>query len=399
MVDPKTELTALLAELPEAAEERQRSAFAEQTQGRAKSLVLFGAGNLGRRTLAGLRRVGIEPLAFSDNNRERWGTTQDGVPILAPAEAAQRYGSSAAFVVTIWGAGQKHRLVDIRRQLQGQGCAVIVPFALLSWHYPDAFLPYLAIDVPQKVLRQRDRVLHAYEVLADRVSQDEFVAQVRWRLWLDFDGLPAPCPGPQYWPADVLAPRGQEIFIDCGAFDGDTIAELVHKRPESIGQIVAFEPDPANFVRLQEWVTHLPPELAGRIRIRQEAVGACRAMLRFGASGTAASAVGQGDHTVMCVALDEVLAAETPTYIKMDIEGSELDALHGARGVIGRALPVLAVCAYHCQDHLWEVPLAMAALGGSYGLYLRAHNLEGFDLVCYAVPPGRWAKTAPDAMD
>ena len=41
----------------------------------------------------------------------------------------------------------------------------------------------------------------------------------------------------------------------------------------------------------------------------------------------------------------------------MDIEGAELDALNGAKATIRKHLPKLAVCLYHVQEHLWEIPL------------------------------------------
>jgi len=84
--------------------------------------------------------------------------------------------------------------------------------------------------------------------------------------------------------------------------------------------------------------------------------------------------------------------AATPTFIKLDIEGYEIEALRGARGVIDRAAPVLAVCVYHLQDHLWRIPLLLREWRSDYALFLRPHNEEGWDLVCYAVPRARLSR-------
>jgi len=99
--------------------------------------------------------------------------------------------------------------------------------------------------------------------------------------------------------------------------------------------------------------------------------------------------VGSGGVVVDCVALDEALGDRRTTYIKMDIEGSELDAVTGAAGIIRTSQPVLAICVYHHQDHLWRIPAAVAGLADEYRFYLRPHLLEVWDLVCYAVPVGR----------
>jgi hypothetical protein len=89
------------------------------------------------------------------------------------------------------------------------------------------------------------------------------------------------------------------------------------------------------------------------------------------------------------VCLDEALSGVEPTYIKMDIEGAELDALTGARGIIERYTPVLAICSYHLQNHLWKVPLLIRSFSDKYEFLLRPHFLEGWDLVTYAIPKHR----------
>ena len=96
----------------------------------------MGAGGLGRRALAGLRRHGVEPLAFADNGIERQGTTLDGVPVLSPEAAAREFGRRAVFVVTIWGANRPHRFAHSREQLRALGCDVVCSFPPLFWKYP-----------------------------------------------------------------------------------------------------------------------------------------------------------------------------------------------------------------------------------------------------------------------
>src|ERR1700729_3284615 len=107
---PRDLLEELLGESPASARNREQTTFQKAAGGRDQRIVLFGAGGLGRRTLAGLRSAGIGPLAFSDNRPELWGTDIDGLTVLPPEEAATAFGSNATFVVTIWGAGSTHRL-------------------------------------------------------------------------------------------------------------------------------------------------------------------------------------------------------------------------------------------------------------------------------------------------
>ncbi|HEX4565633.1 MAG TPA: FkbM family methyltransferase, partial [Vicinamibacterales bacterium] len=104
--------------------------------------------------------------------------------------------------------------------------------------------------------------------------------------------------------------------------------------------------------------------------------------------GEASRVTARGGGSTIAVALDDVMAGWRPTLIKMDIEGSEIEALLGARASIAANRPSLAICVYHRPDHLWRVPLLLSSwreLDG-YRYYLRAHAFDGFDTVLYANP-------------
>lgn len=390
MVAP-SDLDALLARDARACRAEARAAFAKASLGRP--IVLMGAGGLGQRTLAGLRRVGIDPLAFADNSTTRQGTSIDGVRVLAPPAAAAEFGRTAAFVVTIWGAGSPHRFADSRTQLRALGCDVVVNFPLLYWAHPEALLPFYLQDEPHHVLEQRDDVAAAFALWADDASRAEYVAQVRLRLDADFDGLPHPVAHPQYFPPDLWEWSRSEWIVDGGAYDGDSIRELVRLHGDAFAHVLALEPDPANFARLQATVAALPLERRVKVACEPVALASRAGTLQIASTGTAASAAASSatgaSVSVRAVPLDDLLGAQAPSFVKLDIEGAEPDALEGARRTIVAHAPVLAVCVYHRQDHLWRIPLMLRAWRDDYTLFLRPHNEGGWDLVCYAVPRAR----------
>src|SRR6202023_753179 len=127
-----------------------------------------------------------------------------------------------------------------------------------------------------------------------------------------------------------------------------------------------------NFAKLKRFVGGLSADLQGRIEPIGKALGERPGILRFSATGTAAASVSAEGIDVVSVALDGELA-DAPSYIKMDIEGSEPAALRGATGIIGRHAPILSVCVYHAQDHLWSIPLQIAASHPGYNMFLRPH--------------------------
>lgn len=386
----EAQLDELLGESIDSAKLRERSTFDRLTEPFSDSLVLFGAGTIGRRTLAGLRKSGIEPLAILDNNPALWNTSIDGLKVLSPQDGASLFADRCAVVVTIW--NYQHSFVQTRKQLEALGCRKIVSFISLWWKYPDMFPPHYFLDLPHRILSKAEDMRAAFAVWHDDSSRNEYVAQLRFRLQLDYEGLPDSAGGWQYFRENLFSLSSDEVFVDCGAFDGDTIKDFLDDRKQAFGSIVALEPDPANLEKLQRYVSLLPEGIRSKITVLNLAAGAARHKVRFQATGTPASAVSlEGDVEVDCLPLDEILQGLAPTYLKMDIEGAEPDALTGAAKAIQESRPILAICVYHEPDHLWRIPLLMKALTKDYVFFLRPYRPEGWDLVCYGIPKERYA--------
>jgi FkbM family methyltransferase len=382
-------LENLLSEPLDSVHQREVAAFDRATEGRVDRIVLWGAGRLGRKTLAGLRQLGVEPLLFCDSNPALWGRDVDGIAVVSPEDAAGRHGSDATFVITIWGPHDRETMADRCQRLSDLGCATVVPFAPLFWQYPDVFGSYYAFQPPHRTIEQADDIRRAFNLWADEASRAEFVTQVEWRLHGDFGVLSSPVAHEIYFPEDLVDLQPGELFVDCGAYDGDTIRSLLARPALSEVGIVAFEPDPATFQQLEAYRDALAPEIRRRFELHQAAVGAVPSQLAFDPAGNEASSIGSGSLTVDCVTVDDALTGRTPTYLKMDIEGWEPEALAGARRTIASARPVLAICVYHEFDHPWRIPLAIASMSEQYRYYLRPHHLQAWDLVCYGVPAGR----------
>ena len=101
--------------------------------------------------------------------------------------------------------------------------------------------------------------------------------------------------------------------------------------------------------------------------------------------GDSQSTVGLGEGKGHVVPLDDALHDEKTTFIKMDIEGAEPQALRGARKIIQTQKPKLAICIYHDFRHLWEIPLYIKSLVPEYRIYFRHHTNLEYETVCYAI--------------
>jgi FkbM family methyltransferase len=355
-----------------------------------KSLVLVGAGTLGRQILACLRRDVIEPLAFADNNPALQGKFIEGVQVLSRQQAAEKYGNLAAFVVTIWNTD--HSFVQTYKELTALNCKKVVSAVTMRWKYPEALLPFFWLDKPSKTCAKADLIRAVFPLWADDFSRHEFLAQLKFRILGEFDSLSAPVPQESYFPDDIFDFHPDEAFVDCGAFDGITIKHFLKRQPSFDGQIAAYEPDPINLQHLKQYISSLENSLSKKIVVLPNAVGEKREKVHFDATGTMGSNISaKGLLEVDCVTLDESLKEHQfhPTYIKMDIEGSESEALLGARNIIKNNSPILAICLYHRYDDLWRIPLLIKEISNKYSIFLRPHEIEGWQIVCYAVPKER----------
>jgi FkbM family methyltransferase len=381
----ETVLQRIAAESSDAVRTREESAFARFAGPNEERLILFGAGSLGQLVFQGLERAGIRPIAFADNNKRLWHAEIAGIPVLPPSIASDRYRHSACFVVTIYN-GSRARL-----QLKELGCKHVAPFAALYWKYAEIFTPKLGIDLPHKIRGFTREIRACQGVLGDQDSLRELAEQVHWRYWLDYNSLPPHLdPLDTYFPLHLIAPCDNEVFVDCGSFRGDTIPSFTSHWRDRFQHIFALEPDPQNRVVLEARTDELG--LTDRVTVIPYAVADETCSVSFASAGTVTSQiVRDGGPAIVaeCRRLDDIPWTLTPTYIKMDIEGAEPQAIVGASELLRHHHPILAVCIYHRSEHLWQIPNLIHSIAPEYSLFLHRYAEECWEGVCYAIPSHR----------
>lgn len=361
--------------------ESRRNEILERV-GDRRDVLLFGAGDLGRLAVRDLAGSGFLPRAFVDNNPARWGSTIDDLEVLPPYEAARRFDTGTLWLITVY----------TNRAVIAQCAELGVPWitcAELSWLLPEPHSPGFDFGHPDALASCAAEIERAAGLWADPESAAEYAAQIRWRFLLDYGGLTPPRPMSElYFPDDLVRSLDDEVFVDLGAFTGNTVEDFLARRGHRWSRIVAVEPDRRHCATLRDSFPTWGGDPA-RIRIEAVAVGAIRGILPFEASGTVSSRTGTGASDVEVVPLDELLEHEAPTYLKFDVEGAEHDALVGGARTIGARLPVLAVCLYHKPEDVWDLPLLVHSIAPGYRLHLRRYSEERWETVLYAIPPDR----------
>ncbi len=202
--------------------------------------------------------------------------------------------------------------------------------------------------------------------------------------------------------ASVRAAPGDIVF-DVGGCWGDTalyFASLVGPQ----GKVFTFEFDPESLEILRANLA-LNPELAGRIEVVERALwdtsgdtlqfdqaGRCT-MVR---AGSGSGSAGAGGSRVTTMTLDDFVAEaglERVDFVKMDVEGVELNVLAGAQGTLVRHAPKLAIAAYHKDDDLVTIPRAIPAIEAGYRFYLGSFSPVEDETVLFARATERSSST------
>ena len=105
----------------------------------------------------------------------------------------------------------------------------------------------------------------------------------------------------------------------------------------------------------------------------------------FAGDGKLSRISDDGNVIINVDAMDSIIKDDKITFLKMDIEGSELKALHGARKIIQRDKPKLAICVYHKPEDIIEIPLYINSLVPEYKFYMRHYSIDSAETVLYAI--------------
>jgi len=190
-----------------------------------------------------------------------------------------------------------------------------------------------------------------------------------------------------YFDLPQLKRNDNEVFVDCGAYDGDSALGFVKWCNNKFEHIYLFEPDKKN-IKLCD--INLSQNISNeKYTIIEKGNWSTRTQLRFDVTGDVSThATEKGTEILDVSSIDEeIMTLNKVTYIKMDIEGAELEALKGAERVITRDFPNLAICVYHKPEDIFTIPQYINSLvPEKYKFYLRHYTLTKWDTVLYAVP-------------
>ncbi len=185
--------------------------------------------------------------------------------------------------------------------------------------------------------------------------------------------------GKQYF--DMFSCTKEEVFIDGGGYIGDTLLDFLDWTDYNYEKVYVFEPIKEMLHSVEKIIKE--KSLDG-VELYNNGLWSKKETLQFLEAQSGSRVTETGELIVEGVSLDEVIKGEKVTFIKMDIEGSELEALKGAKNIIKKNRPRLAICIYHKPEDILEIPLYIQELVPEYKFYIRHYSSCMWETVLYA---------------
>lgn len=360
-----------------------------------KPLVLYGAGNLGRMAKEYFDRIEI-PVAFVvDKNAEQhrpdpfWNGTQLFAPGDAPAKLKQSHLLAVCIVTSPY--------VELAENLRSQGWLDVVPVYDIVESYRDRHPlgnGWFASKFSEADTSNTRTVLEMWNDDISRAHHLQFIAWRRLREEWEFTPAPVNTLDRFFIPEIMAALTEHESFADIGAHTGSVTKRFIEKTGGRFEQIWAIEPDSANLSDLRSTVSAMSPTVDGRYEIFPIAVGSeRREELFFEGLGYASQRSELGQTTITVEAMDDL--GIQPTFMKLHLEGSELDALQGSSKILENCRPILTATSYHNSLGIWELPYWLMNELTDYKYFMRMHGWCGTAAVVYCVPNERVQRGGP----
>jgi len=366
-------------------------------------LVMFSAGQIGKELCQTLDFLGIHPTCFCDNSPAKVGGTYEGLPVISFDQLLAEHRQSLVFIATqAHFTAVKNQLLEAgfpREKILGRILDLGTPFNFMSslLHTQMTLFRHTLKEKSFLDLYRQDgaKIEAAFNLLEDEKSRTLFMDKLvliasegnveLYKKFILTHSEPLRLGmGPSskagelhcYFHNDVISLQPDEVYVDIGAFDGDSIHSFIDsctQRGISYRYIHALEPDPVCFQNLLANTRN-----CSRLSCHQLGAWSHSGTLRFLSSGKAhldtnGAICELGDIEIKVVSLDDFLSGPI-TFIKMDPPGNVMsEVLRGAARLITRNRPKLAVGAYHSPSTLYELPLLVNELCPDYKLYLR-HN-------------------------
>ena len=338
-----------------------------------KHIVMYGMGNGADKIIAACARFGIEVEDFFASDGFVRGQSFHGKRVMTFAEVCEKYGKDNMIVLISFASALPDVMAQVARVAD-----------VCETYIPEVPVRGDVLFTAEYAREHREELMRAHGLLADERSREVFFGVVMFRLTGKLEWLQATEDAREIVMQRVLHPTDYRAYCDVGAYDGETVRELISLSPQ-LERVWAIEPDRRNYRKLAayaEGVCDIELTLCPCAAWDREEI------LLFDDSGNRNAGYdpeARRRAEVQGRAVDTILVGAAVDYIKYDVEGSEAQALRGSVNTIRTYQPDLLVSLYHRTEDLHELILQIHEISPDYRLYLRRYPyIPAWDLNLYA---------------
>lgn len=337
------------------------------------NIAIYGAGFVGTWAAPYLKSLGANISCFLDRDSNKSGLKIDNISVLAPCDGAF-LNINSMFIAA------RHAIKEVMMSMEGKNINMI------------SFDGYYVVKNYERYTFVRDNFF------TDDKSIETFNALLIAMLTGSTQSCRAVMEKDMYFSLPEFSGTFDDIFVDAGAFVGDTVERFIWENLGTFKHLYAFEPGFKQFNALKKRVKRLCEEWAideGRVDLVKAGLSSvtgrmsCTFLedfpLRHGLCLDNNEKQLDEVHSSAVYSLDSYLEGKKVSFIKADVEGMELELLKGAQKTIQNCKPKMALCVYHYPNDLFEIAEYVRALDLRYKFYLRQHApiFGDFVLYCY----------------
>jgi len=327
-----------------------------------RPVVLYGTGNAAEKILRICEEKDISIAGIFASDDFVRNRSFAGIPVISYSEAKARFGYMT--VLLCFGTHLEPVIENIKRIDREQ-----------DLYAPDLPIAGGGIFDAEYCKEHKSDFVDIMDLLADRKSREVLSGVINYKLSGKLNYLfDIETSVEDNYALLDLGP--DESYVDLGAYNGDTIELFLNCAGGDCKSIIAMEPEKRNFRKLSNYCEGLNME---NVFLYNMAASSGPAVLEFQkGSGRGGQANTGKTIEIPADSVDNIIAklAEEgrdihPTFIKMDLEGMEEEALKGAENTIKNDKPKMLVSAYHRNSDLFNLPKKVLAMNPSYKVYLR----------------------------
>lgn len=329
----------------------------EKLQQETKPIYIYGMGDGAMKIMSVFKKYGIKTSGIFASDDFVRGHYFEGFKVQKLSEVEEKEKDFA--VVLAFAAGYEelvNRIKDIGRKH--------------TLYVPDVPVIGTGLFDYDYCTEHAAELEEVYHLLADDLSKKVFSSILDFKISGDIKHLENITSTKLEIYRNIIKPNLNEHYVDLGAYNGDTIKELLEITRNKYVRIYAMEPDRKNFKKLTKYISE-----KDHIYAYNNAAWCIDTQLPFSSkSGRQSSLASMGTKYIESKSVDNMLDGKEATLIKMDVEGAEREALWGACQTISKYSPRLMVALYHRNEDIFELPLLVHKLNPKYKLYIR-HQL------------------------